>query len=102
MCPEGFEWFDSERCISFPNVSIASIASNASKTDARNICKSRHPSAQLIQPKTIFAQRSFEQFEQSYLNVFLGMTLIDGNWFWDNGQNVSSESKNLLISLCPF
>ena len=62
-------------------------------------CDDFGPSAQLVQPKTVFAQMSLEKFgiekQFSEENIFLGMTKKGLAWYWNDNQTVPTASESL-------
>jgi hypothetical protein len=90
VCPIGFSWFDHQGC-------VALIEIAATKDNALTQCQSLNPAAKLFMPKTGFRQLTLEQFgsnkTSTKLEVFLGMSKIDGNWIWDDGTPVFVRCK---------
>jgi hypothetical protein len=52
-------------------------------------CQALNPAASLVMPKTDWTQNLLERFGNlknfSDGKIFLGMSKINGQWFWDDG-----------------
>lgn len=97
VCPSGFELLANNGigCVKFSNVT-------SSKRDAEQSCR-KSGNAILVEPRTIFDQKSLEKFAKmkniSVNNLFLGMGFVGGAWRWANNDYVSTGLYDLTEKL---
>ena len=63
-------------------------------------CQALNPQASLVMPKTNWTQSLLEKFGTlknfSDGKIFLGMSKINGHWFWDDGTPVFVTCKIII------
>ena len=78
VCPDGFEFFDKNRCVKM-------ITTKADKTTANTECENL--GGNVLTSKTRYSQYQIEKLlKNKGLTdpVYLGMSKSDGQWIWDD------------------
>ena len=89
MCPEGFVFFDKNRCVKL-------MASQADKSTADTECKNLGGNILTSKSKySTYKLATFLEDQSSIDNIYLGMSKSDEQWIWDDTKTTVFAERKL-------